>query len=66
MDDSCKHDWRNSIKINAEGTLDNIVECENCGVRNYLDSRDRPEHLRHLPNKRYNQLVKIFSPRTSF
>ena len=61
MDDACKHDWRNSININSKGTLDSVMECEDCGVRHYLDSRQRPKHLQHLPSERYENLVKLFS-----
>ena len=61
MDDACKHDWRNSININSKGTLDSVMECEDCGVRHYLDSRPRPTHLQHVPTERYESLVKLFS-----
>ena len=61
MSSFCEHDWRNSIRINKQGTLDSIIECEECGVRQYVDS-DRPEHLKYVPTKRYESLKKLFEP----
>jgi len=51
MDSACKHDWRNGIKINSQGVLESVMECEECGARHYLDSRQRPKHLQHLPSR---------------
>jgi len=57
------HDWRNSILVNKKGTLDSVLECEDCGARQYMDTEDRLEHLHYLPTERYNNLKKLFDPK---
>ena len=54
-----KCNWSNSFSVNALGTLDNVLECETCGKRDYQTNRQRPEHLRHLETERYKALKEL-------
>ena len=50
-----KCNWSNSFSVNALGTLDNVLECETCGKRDYQTNRQRPEHLK---NRRLSSIPK--------
>ncbi len=64
MTSTCNHDWRNGIKINKKGTLDSVLECENCGRRQYVQEGEvRPAHLQFVPSERYNNLRELFKPK---
>jgi ribosomal protein L33 len=56
----CNHNWSNSFSINELGTLDSVLECENCGKREYQTNRQRPKHLRHISNEKYESLKNMF------
>ena len=63
MTSKCTHEWSNSIAINSLGTLDDVLECEKCGLRKFTNPQERPEHLKHVPSKRFDTLVELFKPR---
>ena len=37
-----KCNWSNSFSVNGLGTLDNVLECETCGKRDYETNRQPP------------------------
>ena len=68
MSTDCKHEnIANSYKINKDGVLESVLECEDCGKREtgivaLTEEVNVPEHLRGYSKETIEILRKIFWP----
>jgi hypothetical protein len=65
MEAGCKHYWANSYSINKHGTLDSVLECNNCGkrVNESNSSSKKLPHLQNVSDENYRNLQSMFEPR---